>query len=272
MKINGEPVDPELLSGEFQRLMQTQADRPDEVKVSEEDVKRIAEDSVITRILLVNEGRKRHPEISQKDLKRKQRQLARQYGPTVNLDAFRAHIEDDVRVDRIVSEAQEKAPRPTADEARSRFEEDPSVWAAPEQVHCSHIVRHIFGGADPNASLQQILEAQRLLRSGQPFEEVTRQFSDQHGQAGDLGTFARGHMVDSFENVVFAMKPGEISDVFKTEFGYHIVLLHEKTPAQERTFEDAKADILHAMRQERKEQAVESLVASLKSAAVIERD
>ena len=49
MKINGEPVDPELLSGEFQRLMQTQADRPDEVKVSEDEVKKIKAEAQKTR-------------------------------------------------------------------------------------------------------------------------------------------------------------------------------------------------------------------------------
>ncbi|MBT3273033.1 MAG: hypothetical protein HN368_07770, partial [Spirochaetales bacterium] len=260
------------INKETQRLEQSQADRPDKLKLSEEELTKIATDNIISRTVLVHEGRSSYPDIPDKDIDKKTKELQKQYGPTVNLEPFREQIVDEIRVDRLIKDAYSEAGSPTDEESKKLYDEDPDAWAKPEQVHCSHIVRHIFGGADEGQSLKQIMEAQRLLASGKPFEEVSKQFSDQFGQAGDLGTFSRGHMVDSFENVVFRMKPGEISEVFRTEFGYHIVLLHEKISARERSYSDARKDIFEALRTEKRDKAVEKLVTNLIEAAEIECD
>jgi hypothetical protein len=64
-------------------------------------------------------------------------------------------------------------------------------------------------------------------RTGTPFEELVREFSDEPGAAkrgGDLGTFRRGQMVPEFQAAVDALKVGEISGVFETPFGFHVAL------------------------------------------------
>lgn len=272
MKIDGEQVEPHELSAEFRRLMESQADRPDALRVSEADIRNMAVENVINKRLLEREARKRFPKVTTEELRKRANELRKRFGPQFDPDRYQHEIEDDVRIAKLVRQVNSTAPRVTRDDAKARFEQDPSQWAEPERVHVSHIVRHTFGGANPGRALQQIMEAQQLLKQGTPFEAVARQFSDQHGQAGDLGTFARGAMVEKFENVVFRMAPGEMSDVFQTEFGYHIALVHERHPARERTFEEAMGDVVAALRGEREQAALDAYVSSLREAATIERD
>ena len=271
MKVNGEVVDPKILENERARLTQSQADRPPDLTVSDEEIWKIAESNVVNRILLIQEGRKRFPDLSDKEVKRKVKELSKQFGPEAQIDAFTTLAEDEIRIEKLLRDVRRGIGPPQEEEIKERYKADPGAWAEPEKVHCSHIVRHIFGGADPNASLQQIMQAQELLKAGQPFDEVGKRFSDNFGQAGDLGTFARGAMVDSFENAVFRMKPGEISDVFKTEFGYHIALVHEVFPSKERSYSEARKDVLDTLRRERQDRAVKNFVESLSNQATIER-
>ena len=272
MKIDGVEVPAEELSGEFRRLMESQRDRPAELRADEQTVRRLAEQNVINKTLIVREARRRHPKVGVDELQKRARQLREQFGEQFNPDAVSDAMEDDVRVQKLVKEINHATTRVTDAEARTLFDADPSVYAEPEQVHVSHIVRHTFGGADEGKALTQIMDAQRLLKSGQPWEMVSKRFSDQYGQAGDLGTFARGAMVESFERVVFRMKPGETSDVFKTEFGYHIALLHEKIAAKPRSFADARADVIRRLREERERDAFDRFVEQLRAAAEIDME
>ena len=272
MKIDNQPIDPAELSAEFRRLMQSQADRPQDLTLGEEEVRALAVENVINKHLVVREAKKRFPTVKMDEIRRRAAQLQERYGEQFEPSRYQAEMEDDVRVDKLVREVNRGIAKVSEEEAREAYDADPSAWAEPERVHVSHIVRHTFGGADPGRSLQEILEAQRALKAGQPFETVAQRFSDQHGQAGDLGTFARGAMVDKFENVVFRMKPGETSDVFQTEFGYHIALVHEKTPAKPRSFDQAKDDVVSAIRDRREHEAFDAFVESLREEATIERD
>ena len=272
MKIDGVPVEPEEQSAEFRRLMESQRERPEALRLPDEKVRELATEHVINKWLILREARRRFPTIKADEVRRRADRLKQQYGARFDPAAHQASMEDDVRVDRLVREIHASVPKITAEEARAEYDADPARYAEPERVHVSHIVRHTFGGADAGKALQQIMEAQRLLKAGRPFEAVAKQFSDQHGQAGDLGTFARGAMVDRFENVVFRMAGGQISDVFQTEFGYHIAMVHEKTPARERPFEEARRDVLTALRTRRQGEAFDRFVKELRDAATIERE
>ena len=272
MKIDGEVIEPEELSAEFRRLMESQQDRPDVLRLPEDEVRGLAVEHVINKHLILREARRRYPEVQPDEVRRRVHELKKRFGQEFDPSQHREAIEDDVRADKLVSEVQASVSKAGEEALRAEYEENRSIYAKPERVHVSHIVRHTFGGADPGVALKQIMEAQRLLKSGSPFETVAQRFSDQHGQAGDLGTFARGAMVEKFENVVFRMKAGETSDVFQTEFGYHIALVHEKHPARERSFEEARADVARALRERERQAELDRFVEALRQAAQIERD
>lgn len=88
-------------------------------------------------------------------------------------------------------------------------------------------------------------EVKKKLDAGEKFEDLAKEYGTDGTKdtGGSLGTFGRGQMVKEFEDAVFAMKPGEISDLVKTEFGYHIIKLTDKNQGT-RTYEEVKESII----------------------------
>ena len=71
----------------------------------------------------------------------------------------------------------------------------------------------------------QALKVAEELKAGGNFSELAKKYSTcpSGKRGGDLGQFGRGQMVKEFEQVAFALKPGQVSDPVKTQFGYHII-------------------------------------------------
>ncbi len=125
-----------------------------------------------------------------------------------------------------------------------------------EQVHAYHIL------ATDDVTITKALER---LEAGDDFSEVARDLSEDPGsaaQGGDLGWFARGQMVEEFGNVAFSLEPGEVSDVFTTTYGSHIVKVVEKDPQRPLDEESIR---------QRAEQAFNEWLAEQKKSEGIER-
>jgi parvulin-like peptidyl-prolyl isomerase len=137
-------------------------------------------------------------------------------------------------------------------------------------VHAAHIVKHIRAPQDKEPARKAIDQAQKELDSGTSFEEIASANSDCPERAGDLGYFPRGQMVQAFEDKVFAMKKGEISDIFLTEFGYHIVKKYDHIDARPRPFDQIKEELTKKLSEEAKQKEIEKYLDELTTKAVIE--
>jgi len=131
-------------------------------------------------------------------------------------------------------------------EARAYYEQNKARYGAEEQRRASHILITPEGGdkAAAKKKAEQLL-GQVKSKPGD-FEKLARENSRDPGsaaQGGDLGFFGKGMMVKPFEEAVFRMKPGEISDVVESDFGFHIIKLTEVKPAEVKPFEQVKGDI-----------------------------
>lgn len=122
--------------------------------------------------------------------------------------------------------------RTTPDEVEvteERIQEELAKLPNEDQVRARHILISLEEGDE--AAQEKAAEILEQLRGGADFEELAKANSDDPGTAefgGDLGFFGRGRMVPEFENAAFGLEPGEISDLVKTPFGYHIIQTIEK--------------------------------------------
>jgi len=131
-------------------------------------------------------------------------------------------------------------------EARAYYEQNKARFGTDEQRRASHILITPEGGdkAAAKKKAEQLLE--QVKSKPGDFEKLARENSRDPGsaaQGGDLGLFGKGMMVKPFEEATFRMKPGEISGVVESDFGFHIIKLTEVKAAEVKPFEQVRADI-----------------------------
>ena len=105
-------------------------------------------------------------------------------------------------------------------------------YSTPDQVRASHILLKTEGKDD--AAVKAIAEGLlKQAKGGTDFAALAKKYSEDEASAkngGDLDYFGRGRMVPEFDAVAFALEPGQISDLVKTQYGYHIIKVVEKKP------------------------------------------
>jgi len=131
--------------------------------------------------------------------------------------------------------------------AEERYRVKPEEFTVSEGVHASHVLVSAKERSDEEAR-GRAEEVRRKALAGADFAELAREFSDDpsaKNNKGDLGSFSRGRMVKPFEDAAFALeKPGDISPLVKSPFGYHVIKLHGKVPARKRPFDEVKAGLI----------------------------
>jgi peptidyl-prolyl cis-trans isomerase C len=185
--------------------------------------------------------------------------------------ALSRQIEAQLRLDRTMRDLMGPVPQPTEDEIARLYKAQRADFQRPETVHAAHIVKHvdeIRPEAEARAGIEAALAA---LESGEPFAAVADRYSDCKGNGGDLGAFERGVMVEEFDNVVFAMQPGERSPVFRTPFGFHIAKVLSRTPAGIAQLREAKDAIRRFLVAAREQEAARRVIEQLRSQAQIRR-
>lgn len=151
-------------------------------------------------------------------------------------------------------------------------------YQTPAQVRASHILFKTEG-KDENAVKAKAEDVLKQAKApGADFAALAKKFSEDDSNSqngGDLDYFGRGRMVPEFENAAFAMKAGEISDLVKTSFGYHIIKVVDSKPESTRPLADVKSEIEEQLKwqkaQAEAEKIAKSLEGQMKSAADIDR-
>ncbi|GKS98655.1 peptidylprolyl isomerase [Acidovorax sp. SUPP3434] len=165
--------------------------------------------------------------------------------------------------DKVLSDAyiakidKESTPTDAAVEgfARDIYKAKPERFKAGEQVHVKHI---LIAGSDA-ASRLQIEKIQQELKAGADFDKLAKERSADKGSAekgGDLGSFERGRMVADFDEAAFALtKPGQLSDIVETQFGFHIIKLEDRTPSRTRPFSEVRDELMNEVRNNVRQEA-----------------
>ena len=126
---------------------------------------------------------------------------------------------------------------------------------AKEERKARHILIQIGTSAENSkeALMPRVEELQQKLKDGESFEDLAREYSDDPGsakQGGDLGWVAAGEMVKPFEDALFSMSKGEVSDVVESQFGLHLIKLDDIRTPEVQTLAEKRSQFEHELKQD----------------------
>ncbi len=167
-----------------------------------------------------------------------------------NQDAFRTPEEMKFEYLVLTPEALLSQVAMTPEEVKAQYASNMKQYAQDEQRQAAHILIAIKPDAKDAEKAAAKRKAEEVYAKAKAnpakFGEFAKQFSEDPGsagQGGDLGSNPRGTMVKAFDDVVFAMRPGEIAPPVQSEFGWHVIKLNGITSAKTRSFEESKVQI-----------------------------
>jgi peptidyl-prolyl cis-trans isomerase C len=185
---------------------------------------------------------------------------------------LRAEASHQIAINKLLTTEVEPKAAVTETDIADFYKKNPQFFMQPEAVRASHI---LLKADTPAAKAQAKTKADDLLRQikgGADFAGLAKQHSNDGSAAngGDLGFFPRGQMVKAFEEAAFALKPGEVSPVVETEFGYHIIKSGEHRTARTVPLAEVSDRIAQALRQQKQQQLAQEFVQSLKTKSKVE--
>jgi parvulin-like peptidyl-prolyl isomerase len=162
------------------------------------------------------------------------------------------------------------------DDVRSEYTRWAKLEAGDAEIHA----RHILVRVEENASPEQIESARRRAekiveearKAGGDFAELARRKGEgaTAKEGGDLGFFRRGVMFQEFEKVAFALKPGEVSDPVRTQFGWHVIKVEERRPIPVKSLSEMEPFLKEKLRATQLEKLNDAYIQELKQGAVVE--
>jgi peptidyl-prolyl cis-trans isomerase C len=220
---------------------------PSRVYLTSIDRKRQFVDNLIMNDLMFEEGKRQglddDPEI------------------TRQVDDFRERLV----VQRVMRDLR-KRPEVSDEEAKQKYDANPNLYST-TQIRASHIL------LKDEATAKEIRA--QLVANPDSFADVAKEKSTDLGsgrRGGELGLFGPGRMVPEFEAVAFSLKPGEISEVVKTQYGYHIIKVTERKEGTVRPFEQVKAQIKSQIANQRLQDQLDKYMTDLRTKANVQVD
>lgn len=148
-------------------------------------------------------------------------------------------------------------------EVAAYYENNQKYFKKETSVHARHILLK---------TKEEALEVLAKVQGGADFIEMAKEYSTGPSgpNGGDLGFFGKGKMVPEFDEAVFQLQAGEISDIVETDFGFHIIKVEEVQPESIVSFEEAKDQIKKGLLEQKKEEQWNNFVEELRANAEIE--
>ncbi|OHB60521.1 MAG: hypothetical protein A2167_06200 [Planctomycetes bacterium RBG_13_46_10] len=279
--INGEKVEDSVVRKEVERL------RPDYEKVfanmgSKEREAQLLDwsrENVIERIVLEQEVRNIESSIPKNHLEAILGRLKREYeNPEKLYEEFDAENDDklieilDLRLktEQKFNELYKDLPKPAQAEIENFYEENKEQFRTAEQVRVAHIVKYVDWRKDEATAHNAIKQAQEEIKNGNLFELVLEKYTDDPYDEESSCYITKGENVEEFEDVIFSLDAGEVSDIFRTRYGFHIAKVYEKKPGAIPPLKEIKSRIENELTSRKRQAAVNEFIDQLKGKAKIE--
>ncbi|MGA8740913.1 MAG: peptidyl-prolyl cis-trans isomerase [Terracidiphilus sp.] len=163
--------------------------------------------------------------------------------------------------------------QPTQQEIEAYYNAHKNEYSVQEQAKSRHILIQVPQGADAKTDAAAKAKAQDVLnqiQKGANFADLAKKYSDDPGSkdsGGELGFAQRGHMVPEFDNAIFTQKIGD-TKIIKTQYGYHIVQVEERTPAHTQSLSEVLPTIQATLLREKSTGAQDAFARALTSEAI----
>ena len=268
--VDGEVIARADFEHELSRELQAMEGSPPRTPEQTEPFKQALLETMVERTLLLKAAREANITASQDEVDRRVLALASEY-PAESFDAALAqgqttHAElerktkQQLTIEKLFAQQVYARVAVTEDQIRRVYDEHPDEFAEPEQVHAAQIV---VKGLDEAKKLQSQLYA------GKKFPDLARRYSlsPEAKVGGDLGFFPKGVMPAQFDEAVFRLGVGQVSEVVSTEFGFHLFRVLEKKPARKRELSEVRGHIEQQLLGDAREKAQKEYVKALKDGA-----
>lgn len=250
-------------------------------------IKKQVLENLIARELLYQESQKKGIKVDQKEIEAQLTALKGRFPSevefknalsTANLTEadLRFQFERDVAIRKLLDDQIGGKSTVSEKESRAYYDGNLESFKKSEQVRASHILIKVDPGADEAKKAEartKIESLQAKLKNGEDFGALAKEYSEGPSgpKGGDLGFFGRGQMVKPFEETAFSMKPGQVSGMVETRFGYHLIMVTERTPESTLSYEEVKDRLEQYLKQQKVQEEIAAYVENLKSKAKIER-
>jgi peptidyl-prolyl cis-trans isomerase C len=190
-----------------------------------------------------------------------------------------ADLRNETRTEILVNKTMEAEIAPkvvvTPADLDAYYKQNPDQFKQPEQLRASHILFSVDGSATADFRKTTREQAEGVLKrakAGEDFAALAKQYSKDGSaqQGGDLNFFPRGQMVPAFDQAAFALKPGEISGIVETQFGYHIIKATDYKAERIVPLAEVSDRLGAFLRQRKQQELVQQFVESLKAKYKIE--
>lgn len=194
----------------------------------------------------------------------------------VTLAELKADQKRQMVVNKVLDAQVQSKVNVTPQEVEDFYRKNPDKFQRPESAHVQHILIRVPQNADAATKAKAKSDAEALLKQvkgGSDFATLAREKSQDPGSAaggGDLGFFNKGQMVPQFDEAAFKLKPGEVSPVVETPFGFHVIKMIEKKGAGVVTLEEARTRIEGYLKKQQADQKTIAFVDLLKAKSKIE--
>lgn len=244
--VNGEVISRVDFERELSRESQAMEGAAPRSPEQIEPYKQTLLETMVERLVLLQAAREAQVQVSPEDVDRRVLGLTSEY-PAGTFETALAQSQtsktelarrtrEQLLIERLLTDQVFARVAVTEEQIRRVYDENPDAWMEPEQVHAQQIV---VKGLDEAKRLQQ------LLWQGKKFPELARRYSlsPDARVGGDLGFFKRGEMPPAFDDAIFRLSPGQVSDVVSTEYGFHLFKLVEKRAGRKRELTEVRGTI-----------------------------
>ncbi len=189
---------------------------------------------------------------------------------------LKTDIKREMAIQQVIEKEVYERVQITDAETKSFYDKNPQQFQQPERVKASHILIKVDAAAtdaQKSEARKKIQEVQKKAQEGEDFAALAKTYSEGPSgpRGGDLGYFRRGQMVKPFEEAAFSMKTNEVSDIVETKFGYHLIKVGDKQPAQKISYDEVKDRLSEHLKKQKMNSETRVYVQTLRDGAKIEK-